>query len=107
MMNEETKGALGYDPCDQNSFPYQADDPPFGPHRLVIEDPARAAQVDYLEPLHTLSCTYGDDGPSEYRTLDMALRCFAAVIKDSAFAEIPYPDLFAACLDQALVWERG
>ena len=107
-MNDRAE-KLGYDPSDPSSFPYQADDPPFNTHRLVLEDPERAARVDPMETLWSLACTYGDDGPSEYRTLDMACRLFAALVKDTdnPYDGIPMADLFAAALDQALVWERG
>lgn len=101
---------LGYDPCDQNSFPYQADDPPFGPHRLTLEDvtPERAAHLDAIYEV-AMTIDYDDDGPSNYRMLDMALRLFNALVHDeqNAYADIAFPDLFGACCRQAQIWERG
>lgn len=98
--------ALGYDPSDLHSFPYQANDPPFDATSLVLEDLERAAELDVMETIADFS-NYDNDGPGEYRTLDMALRLFTKLAGDSAFTDIPYPDLFAAALDQAMTWERG
>ena len=97
---------LGYDQTDLFSFPYQANDPPFDASRLVIEDLDRAAQVDVMEVLAAFSM-YDDDGPAEYRTLDMALRLFAKCVSTHTFEGIAFPDIFGACLDQAMIWERG
>lgn len=110
MINDETtKRELGYDPSDRHSFPYQHDDPPFDATSLEF-DPVvldRAPDLDVMEILSDLTAKYDDDGPSEYRQLDMALRLFYKKSNDSAFDDIPFPDLFAACLHQAEIWERG
>ena len=106
MMNHDQ---LGYDPRDQNSFPYQADDPPFNWARLRFADVTPTGEHDLFELLAELN-TYDDDGPSEYRTVDMALRLFTKAIlgfTDHTLTGISYPDLFAACLKQALIWENG
>lgn len=110
MMNDDTsKGELGYDPSDRHSFPYQANDPPFDATFLEF-DPLvmdRAPDLDAMEVIADFASSYDDYGPGEYRMLDMALRLFHKKSGDHAFDDIPFPDLFAACLDQAMVWERG
>jgi len=99
---------LGYDPCDRNSFPYQADDPPFGPHRLVLSEITidRAPDLDAIQTLADM-LDYDDDGPPNYRMLDMALRTFLNIANDPAYEGIDLPTIFAACSYQAMVWERG
>jgi hypothetical protein len=102
------RNSLGYDPTDQSSFPYQADDPPFGTHRLHLEDLTLevAPDLDIMETIHEMT-QYDDDGDSNYRMLDMALRLFHNLAADSAYEGIAHPELFAACCYQALIWERG
>lgn len=106
-MNRSTT-QLGYDPCDLYSFPYQEQDPPFDATSLQLEDLERAACTDPLEAITTL-LSYDDDGPSTYRTLDMALRLFVKLVgsHDNAFDGVAFPDIFGAALDQALIWEHG
>lgn len=100
---------LGYDPTDRHSFPYQQQDPPFDATSLefddtVIEDAANLILNNYL--LALTNDPYFD-GANGYRTIDMALRLFWKKSNDSAFEDIAFPDLFAACLDQAFIWEVG
>lgn len=101
---------LGYDPFDWESYPYQLSDPPFDGSCLVLEPHTLdvAPELDPFEEIATL-IDPDDNGPSAYRTLDMALRLFNRLINDphGHFTELPMPDLFAAALHQALIWERG
>lgn len=110
MINSD---GLGYDPSDLNSFPYQANDPPFDATSLVIEDIELAAELNVFEVIADFCCPALEAnrpfGAADYRTLDMALRLFTKLASDSgnAFESIAYPDLFGAALDQAITWERG
>jgi len=102
---------LGYDPNDQSSFPYQADDPPFNADRLVL-DPYSLESAPDLDIFSYLSQLVNPefqrhDATTPYRTLDMGLRLFVQLTKDPAFNEIAYPDLLAAALDTAFIWEFG
>jgi len=105
MINDNP---LGYDPCDRYSFPYQEQDPPFDATSLVLDQSSldRAPDLDVMEVLHTLT-GYDDDGPSNYRMLDMALRLFYKLSDDATYEGISFPDLFAACCDTAMIWENG
>lgn len=101
MMNHDNP--LGYDPCDQDSFPYQADDPPFDRRRLRFED----VDPRFVDPLFDPT-TEADD----YRPVDMALKLFAKITQGLLhpayeYRDIPLPQLFAACLTQARIWEDG
>lgn len=111
MMNDHTTRGLGYDPCDQTSFPYQADDPPFNYDSLML-DPISLEAAPELQVMEYLTEIVGPnfqsrDPNSAYRTLDMALRLFVKLTKDSAFEGIDYPSLLAASLDTAFIWELG
>jgi hypothetical protein len=102
----------GYDPCDYASWPYSWDGPDdmqFEP--LTLE---RAADLDLFELIAEVN-RYDDDGPSEHRTFDMALRFFLHITNDPTYngafdprrCDLSHSDIFAACLDTALIWERG
>jgi hypothetical protein len=41
------------------------------------------------------------------RVLDSALALFAHIIDDSAFEGLTRLDVWGACLDTAMIWERG
>lgn len=109
MMNDDTPKGLGYDPCDRHSFPYQSQDPPFDATSLEFDEGVleQAPHLVLNEFLVTLTDEVYFDGPNGYRTMDMALRLFWKKAGDSAFYDIAFPDLFAACLDQAMIWEVG
>lgn len=102
---------MGFDPCDYDSWPYGFD----GPEDLMF-DPLTEDDLpshDAFELLAELN-TYDDDGPSERRTLEMALRFFLHLASESpnrAFdprvCGLAHTDIFAACLHTALIWERG
>lgn len=47
------------------------------------------------------------DPDAGYRTMNMALALFTKLCDDSAFDGIYYNDIFAACLDTAMIWEVG
>lgn len=47
------------------------------------------------------------DPDAGFRTMNMALALFTKLCDDSAFDGIYYNDLFAACLDTAMIWEVG
>ena len=107
MMNHD---ALGYNPRDQHSFPYQADDPPFNWNRLRFEDVSPTGEHDIEDLLVELVTQDMAPEGGPYRTIDMALRLFTKAIlgfTDHTLTWIPYPDIFAACLKQALIWENG
>lgn len=100
---------LGYDPTDRNSYPYSKNDLPFGYDDLVL-DPVSinsAPDLDLRKYFIELTTTPYFDGPPGYRTMDIALRLFHKVAADDAFSDISMPDLFAACLDTAFIWEVG
>lgn len=102
---------LNYDPCDQASFPYQADDPPFDASRLVLE-PSSLESAPTLDIFAYLTELVGpniqsNDPTTPYRCLDMGLRLFKKLTEDSAFNDIAYPDLLAAAMDTAFIWEFG
>lgn len=106
MMNDEQHEGLGYDPNDQASFPYQSNNPPFSAADLVLDPSSLEAAPDlsidaYLDALPTFSSS------SRYRSLDMGLRLFVKMTQDPAFNDIAYPDLLAASLDTAFIWEFG
>jgi hypothetical protein len=107
MLHDDNRG-IGYDPTDRHSFPYQAQDPPFDATSLGLPDvsPEKAAELDPMETIDTM-IGYDNDGPSNYRMLDMALRTFYKLCNDSAYYDIAFPDLFAACCEQAMIWENG
>lgn len=110
-MNDEPMRGLNYDPCDQTSFPYQADDPPFNADRLVL-DPSSLESAPTLDIFAYLTELVGsafqrNDPTTPYRSLDMGLRLFVKLTQDSAFEGIAYPDLLAAALDTAFIWEFG
>lgn len=106
MINDAMKGGLGYDPFDPTSFPYG-----FTAESLHLEDLSFevAPDLDPLEMIHELAKNYDDDGPADYRQLDMALRLFVKLTNDvdGSWGDIPLPDLFAACIHTAMIWERG
>lgn len=104
----EKSNDLGYDPTDRNSFPYQKQDPPFGYNDLWFADTTidNAADLDLDDFLVELTGS-NFDGARGYRTIDMALRLFHKAAADPACNDLAFPDLFAACLDQAFIWECG
>ena len=111
---------LGFDPHDPDSYPYQVtffeDQEPFGWKTMEPESVTlgRAPDLDIMELLAEFS-SWDDDGPSEYRTLEMALRLFRKCCTEGEFRNafnpqycgISHADIFAACLDTAMIWERG
>lgn len=102
---------LGYDPTDRHSFPYQRQDPPFDATSLRLEPISidRAPMLDTIETIAELLNLEVEETPvaSTYRMLDMALRLFYKISGDTAYNDIAFPDLFAACCDTAMIWERG
>lgn len=101
---------LGYDPTDRYSFPYQANDPPFDATSLVLEPLTMelAPELGDINMLEEFLNTFDDeDRPGAYRCLDMALRLFYKLSGNGAYNDIAFPDLFAACLHTAMIWERG
>lgn len=100
---------LGYDPCDRYSFPYQQGERPFDATSLEFDEGVIEGAPDLILNtfLTTLVTDSYFDGPNGYRTMDMALRLFYKKSSDSAYNDIAFPDLFAACLDQAFTWELG
>jgi len=117
MMNDDTTQGLGYDPCDQNSFPYQADDPPFSAERLRLE-PSTLESIDtldldaFMEAWLNHATTAINPERAEvgkYLIMDMALRLFRAMTNDpdNAYEGIDYPSLFAAAMDTSNIWYFG
>lgn len=111
MMNDNNTGGLGYDPSDQASFPYQKQDPPFGADDLKL-DPVSLDSAPDLDVFNFLVALVNPeaqkyDPTSPYRMLDMGLRLFVKLTRDPAFNDLAYPDLFAAALDTAFIWEDG
>ena len=106
---------LGYDPSDYESWPYGF----IGPYNDLHLEPLtmeRAPELDCMELLaEYITVRYDDDGPSEARMLDMALRLFLHVATDRSNRQaldprvngLSHTDIFAACLDTAIIWERG
>lgn len=105
---------LGFDPTDYNSWPYGF----IGPHSdLQLEGKTidQAAECDAFELIAEVT-RYDDDGPSERRTFEMALRlflhlstcqeCFNGAF-DPRISGLAHTDIFATALDTALIWERG
>ena len=114
MMNDETHKGWGYDPTDQTSFPYQANDPPFSAADLV-PDPVslEAAMNGTLQGLNEflvfLTNDAWMDGANGYAVWDMALRLFRAMTNDpqNAYEGIAYPDLLAVAIDTSILWAVG
>lgn len=105
---------LGYDPSDYDSWPYGFD----GPDDLQFEPLTleRAPELDPMELLaEYITHRYDDDGPSEQRMLDMALRLFLHIVTDPTYNGafdpringLSHAAIFAAALDTAIIWERG
>lgn len=94
---------LGYDPFDWNSYPYG-----MSLDSLVLE-PSTLDVAPELDPIETISnfLNYDNDGPGEYRMLDMACRLFAKLTHEAAYHDLPAADIFAACCHTAGIWERG
>lgn len=105
---------LGFDPTDYSSWPYGFS----GAHEnLQLEGLSleRAPELDFFELLAEVN-KYDDDGPSEQRTMEMALRLFLHLVTcrecfngafDPRVNGLAHTDIFAAALDTALIWERG
>jgi len=106
------QNVLGFDPCDYDSWPYGFD----GPDDMQFEPLSleRAPDLDLFELVAEVN-RYDDDGPSERRTLEMALRFFLHITNDPTYNGafdprvngLSHGDIFAVCLDTALIWERG
>lgn len=58
--------------------------------------------TEILDPTYT---KYDPD--AAHRTMNMALALFTKLCDDSAYDGIYYNDIFAVCLDTALIWEVG
>ncbi len=58
--------------------------------------------IDILDPDYVKH-----DPDAAHRTLNMALALFTKLCDDSAYDGIYYNDIFAVCLDTAIIWEVG
>lgn len=94
----------GYDPNDPNSFPYG-----FTRANLML-DPATLEVAPDLNVIDMLVLISTDpDQVAAFRMIDMALRLLNELQfdGDGAFSDISTPDLLAACIHTAMIWERG
>jgi hypothetical protein len=118
MKATQLMNNLNYDPCDQNSVPYQADDPPFNADRLKLE-PGTLDSIDTLDLDAFIEAWLKSGGnhkimpnhheEMKFTVMDMALRLFRAMTNDpdNAYEGIDYPTLFAAALDTSNIWMYG
>lgn len=100
MHHNENMMNQSHQPLDRGQ-PYKE----MGPIQL---DPSTQRLAPDLVLSYMLNNMADDFDPPEYhRTIDGALMLYEKLCTDTAFEGITRPDLFAACLDTAMIWERG